>query len=476
MASLAARRRVSFDAPRQSRQDRLALNRNYYTSDEDEEEDEEERIAREEEEEEERQLSAANGEAAEAPASTKKRKQTDQEIAAEYSTTVKKSKPRITLQPTHLTGADGLIRIQSDLASLQYPKKRSSQASAAAYSRSLIKAYKEWAYNLLPSLAFEDVLSRIETFGSKREIKNHITHMRTDVRNAHLERLFGKERSENMLRELEDGLKQQLQHAEDEIQLDASVLDFLSTQNAPTTGVLERAVPTSRASVMTKEYSPAPTECAPSPTKPYRPALAVLDDSDEELEFELKPSSTAPPPSTFCDTDDESDEQINIDSIEEPTNVTCTNAVPKAVDSVLFNLCQSNGAKAIETGSNQVSVGDVDLEDSMQAIVPALFVQNSDQEGACDDNERVLAVEMSFSAAHDTDLEPTQITVLATQMETQTTQMTVLASQTQNQSDDDEACRSQLTATQATVLASQIGETQNDESPSYKNTTTQDTP
>lgn len=475
MASLAARRRVSFDAPRQSRQDRLALNRNDYTSDEDDEEDEEERIARDEEEEEERRLSAANGEAAEAPSSTKKRKQTDQEIAAEYSTTIKKSKPRVTLQPTHLTGADGLIRIQSDLASLKYPKKRSSHASAAAYSRSLIKAYKSWAYNLLPSIAFEDVMSRIETFGSKREIKNHISHMRTDVRNAHLERLFGKERSENMLRELEDGLKQQFQHVEDEIQVDA-LIDFRSTQSAPTTGVLERVVPTTRASVIAKQHSPPPNERAPPTTKSDRPPqpLAFLDDSEseEELEFELKPSTTAAvPTSTFVDTDDESDDRMTIASTKDPTSIACQEGLQNADESVLL----IPFGKALDKGGNKELVGDVGLEDLTQIIAPASQFQNSHEEDSTSgENERVLAFEASLSAGRDTDLEPAKSTLPVTQFDTQTTQLTVHPSQTQNLSDD-EPSGSQLTATQATVLASQIDETHNDESPSFDVTTTQDT-
>ena len=436
MASLAARRRVSFDAPVQSRNDRLAssnINRNnYYTSDE-EEDDEEERLAREEEDEE-RRLSAANGEAPEAP-SSKKRKQTDQEIADLYTSTAKKRKPRVTLQPTHLTGADGLIRIRFDFKSLKYPQKRLSLDAAATYSQNLVQAYKGWAYNLFPGLAFEDVLSRVDTFGSKREIKNHLTHMRTDVRNAHLERIFGRERAERMVNELEDGLKQQQQqHMDDEHpSFDANA--------APTSNAVEPpAVTTCLASTMNE--SPAltrPVDAAIMDRQPSVPSGLVESDSEEELEFEKLPTgSAAAAPSAFYDTDDE-EETNDVDDHPGAAEEVSTETAPTSPIADVESSNHGGDAEEERWEASPARKDDgVGVEDPTQStILPSQAKTHFDDESG---------EVMDFSG-----LEPTPGPGFETQVESQT-QATLLASQ--SLSDDDDGSPSQ---TQATVLASQIG-------------------
>jgi Replication Fork Protection Component Swi3 len=191
-----------------SRKDRLAVNRNYYISDEDDDSLSEEEI--DEGQESENYLSkdtqSENGN------SLNKRKQTDQEIADEYAAASKKRKSRPTFQPKHLTGAEGLIKIRSDMSSLKYPQNQTSIDAAASYSSTLVKAYKNWADSLFPGLAFDDILLRIETFGSKREIKSFLTQMRNEVRDAHLEKLFGREKAAKYIQELEEGLRQNLTH------------------------------------------------------------------------------------------------------------------------------------------------------------------------------------------------------------------------------------------------------------------------
>ena len=440
-ASLAARRRVSFVAPAQSRNDRLAssnINRNnYYTSEEDDEE-EEERLAQEEEEEE-RRLSTANGEASEAP-SSKKRKQTDQEIADLYASTAKKRKPRVTLQPTHLTGADGLIRIRSDFTSLKYPQKRSCLDSAATYSRSLIQAYKGWAYNLFPGLAFEDVLSRVETFGSKREIKSHLTHMRTDVRNAHLERIFGRERAERMVNELEDGLKQQ-QHIDDEYPSGTSGNE-VDANAAPTPNAVEPPAVTTRMASTTKESSvPAQSANAAPVNRQNSVPSGRADsepDSDEEFEFDKPTGKTSADPSAFYDTDDE-DETNGVDErpdVSEEVPPMATNIDPIAEEDH-SNRRHVEEEKRLDASPAREGEG-VNVDDLTQATVLASqgrtqFHDNSEEE------------------MHLSGLEPTLGSGFETQLVSQT-QATLVASQFQ--SDDDEGFQSQ---TQATVLASQIG-------------------
>ena len=466
MASIAARRRVTFDAPAQSRNDRLAssnVNRsNYYTSDEDDDDDdddEEERLAREEEEEE-RGLSAANGEASEAP-SSKKRKQTDQEIADLYSSTVKKRKPRVTLQPTHLTGADGLIRVRSDFTSLKYPDNRKSLDAAATFSRNLIRSYKGWAYNLFPGLAFEDVLSRVETFGSKREMKSHLTHMRTDVRNAHLERIFGRERAERMVNELEDGLKQQQQLQERRVDDEfPSQVSEMTANAAIPSNVVESPAGSIQTSSKTNE-SPSLVHLANEVSTTRQPAESDSD-SDEELEFEKRPKG-ATVTSALFDTDDE-DDASNVD--ESPSVSGAVSPTASSTSPIDVEEC-SNHEHVNDTNQAEASpareVEEVTMEDLTQVtVVASQFKTNSDDEceEVMDCSEVMPTQGVEFEAQFESQ---TQATILASQLqsdgddETQSqTQVTVLASQIGSRDD------SQLElATQDTVLASQICPTQN---------------
>jgi hypothetical protein len=449
MASLAGRRRVSFDAPRQSRNDRLALNSNRFTnvdtSDEEEELDEEERL-RIEEEDQERSLSAANGEAAEAPSSKKtKRDQTDQEIADEYASTAKKRKPRITLQPTHLTGADGLIRIRSDIGGMKFPQKQTSIDSAAAYSRDLVKRYKSWSYTMFPSLAFEDVLSRVETFGSKREIKSYLQQMREEVRNAHLEKLFGKEGAQRMIAELDDGLKQQ--HVEDEMQLDGlnvrhTVADD-DSQQPSASATIPVPPPNTRASA-------AAIETAPSPT-----VRAIVDsDSEEELEFD-KPSATpAVPASTFFDTDDEDegDEKDAMVTKKSGENEAPPKSVHPDEGSALFDsddegeaikepeISQATFSEQKKAEGDKLPEGE-ELKDG-EALRPAPEQAELPTESTNHD------VQLTETANEPKDTnEPTSSC-------TAQTQATVLASQPESSFDDDQQYR--ISQTQATVLATQL--------------------
>ena len=189
---------------------RLARNRFADSSDDD---DEEERLL---EEEHERLLSEQHGEAEEAPSSssTNKRGQTEQEIEAEYGSTRRK-KPRPTLTPAALIGPKGLIRIRCEFSKqVRWPSHKNKVDAAAAYSRSLVKAYKSFCYDLFPGSAFEDMCTRIESFGSKKEVKTYLQGMRDDVRNNHLERLYGKEKANRLIQELQEGLKQEQEEEE----------------------------------------------------------------------------------------------------------------------------------------------------------------------------------------------------------------------------------------------------------------------
>jgi hypothetical protein len=152
---------------------------------------------------------------------------TEEEIAAEYGRAAKKKKkraPRPALKIEDLTGADGLIRIPTEFSNKVRcgGKRRGGGSSsgkveaAAAYTRALFVAYRRFCDDLFPSAAFEDVLLKIEQLGSKKEVKSYLQNMRQDACSKHVERIYGRERAERMLSELEQGLLQQQQQPFDE--------------------------------------------------------------------------------------------------------------------------------------------------------------------------------------------------------------------------------------------------------------------
>eukprot|EP00978_Attheya_sp_CCMP212_P025646 scaffold82870_cov48-Attheya_sp.AAC.2 len=163
------------------------------------------------EEEAERALSERFGEAGEA--SSNKRKSEDDDGDEGETLVIKRSRP--TLTPTHLMGTKGLLRVRNEFPSqLKYRvptnnTKGRDLLAAASYGRLLVGSYRNFCHNLFPGLAFEDTLTRIESFGGKKEVKAYVQNMRDDVRKDHLEKIYGKERAEKMLQELEYGLKLQ---------------------------------------------------------------------------------------------------------------------------------------------------------------------------------------------------------------------------------------------------------------------------
>ena len=182
-----------------------------------------------EEAEQERLLSERFGEAGEAPSEKRKTAAaaTDQDIAAELAGEVRRAKKsRPTLQPADLTGpANGLNRIKNefndqakyrgvDRARLKArgqrltrdQLRRAELNAAAAYSRDLVGAYRNYCRDLFPALAFEDTVARIENLSSKKEVKDYVEIMREDVRRQHLVKIYGADKTDRMLAELESNL------------------------------------------------------------------------------------------------------------------------------------------------------------------------------------------------------------------------------------------------------------------------------
>ena len=237
--SLAASRRQG-DGPRRVSysETRVSSSRLYDDSDE-EEEDEERQLMREEEEE--KALSKKFGEAEEGGESRKRKKEeSEKDIAQELDQEEKKKlrKVRPQLLPVHLTGADGLMKLPIEFKKIKYKPKKGKKrdvVAAAAYTQNLVNAYHSFCEDLFPSLAFEDVLLKIEQLGSKKEVKDFLQYTRDNVRNDHVERLYGREKAERMLQELDDGLKLSEEGYEDhydEVQ-QAAVADGLVINSWP---------------------------------------------------------------------------------------------------------------------------------------------------------------------------------------------------------------------------------------------------
>eukprot|EP00956_Cyclotella_meneghiniana_P001048 scaffold1252_cov66-Cyclotella_meneghiniana.AAC.2 len=184
-----------------------------------------------EEEEEERLLSSQHGEASDDGPKRKRSATTtyseaDAAAAKEFEEKIKVKKSRPALTPAELKGSKGLIVIRRSFPDqIKYREKKpiigtgsksstvaqkmntqSQINSAASYSRTLMAAYKNFARQLFPSLAPEDVLLKIQDFGSKKEIKDYLQLMRNDVRKEYLEGIYGTDKTERILHELENGV------------------------------------------------------------------------------------------------------------------------------------------------------------------------------------------------------------------------------------------------------------------------------
>ena len=212
-------RRVSFS------ETRLTSSR-LYDSDEDDDDIEEAERLREEEEE--RALSERFGEASESSTSTgeeggsnkRKRKggeeESEKDIAQELDQEERKKarKVRPQLVEDNLTeSADGLIKLPIELKrGIKYKPKKGKKrdvVAAGAYCHKLVNAYRSFCKDLMPSMNFEDVLLKIEQLGAKSQVKKFMKNMRDNKRNEYLDSVYGREKADRMLKELDDGEKQQ---------------------------------------------------------------------------------------------------------------------------------------------------------------------------------------------------------------------------------------------------------------------------
>ena len=274
-------------------------------------------------EEEERRLSDFHGEADEAStkSASNKQKLKKEDIEAEYNKT-KTKKPRIVLKESDLTGFKGLIRIPTEFSKLKYGNKPNMEA-AARYSQQLVQKYQLFCYDLFPGMAMEDVLARVETFGSKKEVKSYLNSMREEVRNNHLEACFGKDTAERWIQELQDGLAQTEAQQENRDEDEVFTLIHCPTRSGlPPLGIAGN------------DRTVTPTK--PVPTSKMSDGLVDTDDEDEGMFNDIHKST--PKTKRLCIEDSDDDqvlegrhvgppkhENYHEDNIDEEENDETTN-------------------------------------------------------------------------------------------------------------------------------------------------------
>ena len=153
-------------------------------------------------------MSARHGEAQEVGDQKKKRSLTDAEIAAEYNDS-KKVKPRkqrkVMMDEQDLIKPDGLSSILMNFPrQFEHKTYKKNRKDMAKFSLHLITAYQQWANKIVPGTPLEDVLWKIQSMNTKASVKPFLQTMRNEIRNQHLVRIYGSEKAQYFLSQLED--------------------------------------------------------------------------------------------------------------------------------------------------------------------------------------------------------------------------------------------------------------------------------
>ena len=82
-----------------------------------------------------------------------------------------------------LTSGNGLERIYQEFPNIYKCGGRGSEAKSL---KKLTAMYKEWAFQLHRGLAFQDVLSKCETLGSKGQVRSHLHRLRELERDRYI--------------------------------------------------------------------------------------------------------------------------------------------------------------------------------------------------------------------------------------------------------------------------------------------------
>jgi hypothetical protein len=96
-----------------------------------------------------------------------------------------KRKVRSVFNEAILTNRHGLILVYQDFPGACRFKGRGHEAQDA---KKLVVKFKEWGFQLYPSLAFPDLLNRCEALGSKAHVRAYMESMRERERCRYLVR------------------------------------------------------------------------------------------------------------------------------------------------------------------------------------------------------------------------------------------------------------------------------------------------
>jgi hypothetical protein len=261
-------------------------------------------------------LTARTGEAQEAPsggAGDKRALVVDEENLEDvYGKPVKKKRaPAPKLEEKDLIGADGLIRIPLEFKAIRYPKAQAQGKNkantkqkldaAATYCRNLVSAYESFAFDIFPSQAPQDVLLKIEKLGAKKEVKSFLQVMREQVRNNHVEKLFGRAQADKMLQELDVGLQQQQEQQQGDVtgELEVEESSESHPEQQPTTDSMAATATSTGTTTTTTATASMQGSTNANATAPggyqddEEEEEAVFDDNEEE-EGESAKGTSAP--------------------------------------------------------------------------------------------------------------------------------------------------------------------------------------
>jgi hypothetical protein len=99
---------------------------------------------------------------------------------------VKKRKARRQVNESDIAGDEGIKRIYQEFPSLCKFRGRGYEAHDL---KQMINVYKEWCFQLYPSIAYEDVIDKIFTFSSKSSVSSTLEYLRNQECNRYMVRL-----------------------------------------------------------------------------------------------------------------------------------------------------------------------------------------------------------------------------------------------------------------------------------------------
>jgi len=137
---------------------------------------------------------------------TQKRKEAPTVDEQLYKKTKRNPKPK--LSAAALIGADGIARVSQN-ARLRKLVCSNNIHSAARACNTIMDTYKNFCFDLMPSVAFEDAIHSIEQLGAKKEVKEYLQHIRDGHKDIFVEKQLGREKADKLTQELERGLRQQ---------------------------------------------------------------------------------------------------------------------------------------------------------------------------------------------------------------------------------------------------------------------------